>query len=209
MSYLKTISRLSAQDNLGGLVKIQVIRKDDVVSIPDPVDGIIYGDIEFQEGAGFVTWDVTLETSKISTDDHSGKEGSSKTNRLPFSVPKNRADIRSMFLKAEDDEFIVLFKDASTGKTRIFGQLEAPVRFRFNHDSGDTFSSGNRYQGEFFYTGPDNIYEYDGTIPAAPPGAAPAIVKWADGTVIATLYPGDILIVDSEFAHEFQLIQAP
>ncbi len=45
MSYLKNITRAYGTSNLGGLLTIQVARKDDIESIPEPVNGVVYGDI--------------------------------------------------------------------------------------------------------------------------------------------------------------------
>lgn len=197
MGYLKPIKRLSAVDNKGSVLQLQIARKADVLSISDPVAGVVYGDIVFQPGKGWVQWDTTIETPGTDTKGVSSREGSSKSNILKFQVPKDRADLRSMFESACLDEFIILYKDGN-GIIKLFGLLYMPVRFQFNHTSGTRFADKNGYDAEFYYDGPDNMYEYNGAISAAPAGPAPSIVKY-NGSAIASLAPGEILNIISDF----------
>jgi hypothetical protein len=197
MSYLTSIARLSQADNLGGILTIQVARKVDIESMSDPVDGVVFGDITFFPGAGFVTWEVTGESPNANSRSRTSREGASKDNRLSFTVPKDRPELRRMFERAEEDELVVLYKYAN-GKQRIFGLLDAPVQFRFDHESGGSHSDLNHYRCEFYYDGPDNMFEYNGLISAAPAGAAPAVVKY-NGVSIASLSPGEVLNITSEF----------
>jgi len=202
VGYLQSVKRLYAADNLGGVHQLKVCRKADIVEIPNQVAGVIYGDIIFAGGTGFVTWEVTLETSHMQSQGNSTKEGSSKRNSLSFTIPKGRIDLTRMLLKAEDDEFIVLYVE--NGKQKIFGQLHAPVLFGFNHDSGKQASDLNSYQCRFYYDGPDNVFEYEGATPSAPEGPAPAIVMF-NGSAIASLQPGETLNIlsDYEFTEYF------
>jgi hypothetical protein len=195
VSYLQSISR-NTIDNLGGIFSIKVARKADIVSIPAPVAGVVYGDIEFQEGAGFVTWDVTHESASAGSEGKVSREGFSKNNKLPFRIPRGRASLKIMFDQAVEDELIVLYTE--NGKTKIFGLLEAPVKFSYSHKSGEAIADLNRYEGLFYYEGPDNMYEYDGEIELAPGGVVPALVKY-NGDVIASLLPGETLNIISDF----------
>lgn len=204
MSYLSTIARLSSADNLGGLLTIQVARKADIVSIPEPVDGVVYGDITFLPGKGFVTWDTTTETASASSSGRQTREGSSRGNKLPFNIPKDRTGLREMFLAAEDDELIVLYNDAS-GNQRLFGLLDSPVKFRFDHDSGSGHADLNHFACEFYYTGPDNVYSYNGAISTPPAGTAPSIVR-VNGVVVATLAPGQIIDFTTPFTFAFTIV---
>lgn len=203
MSYLKNISRLSAADNLGGVLTIQVARRADVQNIPDPVDGVVYGDIDFLPGKGFVTWEVTLETASADSAGRTSREGSSRSNKLPFVVPKDRADLRAMLEAASEDEFIVLFTSAN-GVQKLFGLPYAPVQFRFSATSGAKVSDLNHYSCEFFYDGPENMFEYDGTVSMAPEGPAPALV-YSNGELIASLSPGQVLNIDTDFDFDFEI----
>lgn len=198
MGYLKNITRFSGADNPGGLTQLQVIRKADVVAIPSPSGNTIYGSITFGAGQGVYTFDVTLESPRIQSKEKTGREGASKTKTLPFSIPKDRDDIRFMLQQMENDEFIVLLKDG-TGRQKIFGQLHAPVLFSFNHDSGAKIADSNNYACQFYYTGPDNEFFYNGTLTAAPAGPAPAIVKF-NGVAIASLAPGETLNINSNYS---------
>lgn len=204
MSYLTSISRLSQADNIGGILTIQVARKVDIESMSDPVDGVVYGDITFFPGAGFATWDVTGESASAQSRSRTSREGPSKGNRLPFVVPRDRPELRRMFELGEEDEFIVVYKYPN-GKQRIFGLIDAPVRFRFDHDSGGSHADLNHYSCEFFYDGPDNMFEYQGAISTAPGGAAPATVT-VNGLAVASLQPGETINFDTDFDFDFQIV---
>jgi hypothetical protein len=197
MSYLGNITRLSGATNLGGVLTLLVARKDDVESIPEPSQGTIFGDITMKAGKQFYSWEVTTESPRTRSDSRSTREGATKRNALNFTIPKDRADIKNQLDQAEDDEFILIFTDAN-GKTKIFGLLDTPVKFEFDHDSGAAFSNLNAYDCRFYYEGPDNLYHYDGTLPTAPVGTAPAIVRY-NGVAIASLAPGETLNIISDF----------
>lgn len=204
MSYLVDIARLSQSDNLGGILTIQVARKVDISSMSDPVDGVVFGEITFFAGTGFVSWEVTSESPSANTRSRSTREGPSKDNRLTFVVPKDRPELRRMFELAEEDELVVLYKYAN-GKQRIFGLLDAPVKFRFDHESGGSHADLNHYRCEFYYDGPDNMFEYNGAISAAPEGAAPVIVR-VNGVVVAVGQSGDIIDFDTDFEFDFEIV---
>lgn len=206
MGYVQAIKRLYKADNLGGLQQLQVCRKADIVAIPDPSAGTIYGNITFAAGAGFVPWEVSLETGYIQSQDVNTKEGASKRNVLAFTIPKGRADLREMFLRMEADEFIVLFME--NGKQKIFGQLHAPVLFSFSHESGKQFSDLNAYTARFYYDGPDNVFDYNGAVGTPPTGPAPALVKF-NGATIASLQPGETLEILSDYSFSSYFTTTP
>lgn len=189
---------------MGGLLSIQVARTADIESIPEPVNGIVYGTIVFKPEKGFVTWLVTDESANADSDNRASREGSVKLNRLPFSIPKGNAAMRDMLEQASDDEFIILYKDAN-GKQWLFGLLYAPVEFEYSYNSGTARADKNAYTCRFFYDGPDNYFEYNGALAIAPAGPAPAIVI-VNGEVIATLSPGETLSLDSDFDFTFQVL---
>ncbi len=203
MGYLSNINRFSVADNIGGILDIQVARKSDILNIPAPVAGIVYGDITFTGDAGFVTWQVTANTPGTNSNSKQSNQGTSKGNRLKFSVPKDRASLRTMFELASEDELIVLYQDAN-GQQKIFGLLESPVQFRFSHASGDNPGSKNGYDCEFYFDGPENMFEYNGAVAVAPAGPAPAVIKFGTtaetAVAIASLQPGEVLTILSDYS---------
>jgi hypothetical protein len=205
MGYIKPIKRLSATDNKGSILQLLIARKVEVVSIPDPIRGVITGDIVFAAGCGFTRWDVTLETARIKSNGKQTREGVTRSNPLTFSVPKDNAIARYQFLVAEADEFIVCFTDGN-GSRKLYGTLDSPVRFTFDHDGGGRFADGNKYDCQFYYDGPDNIYFYSGNITDTPPGTESSRVEFANGDLISLLSPTDVLIVTSDYAHTFSVI---
>jgi hypothetical protein len=206
VSYLKNISPFRGVSNLAGIYDIRVAIKSTILSMAEPIAGVVYGDIAFLEGHGFYTWAVTIETPGTNSEAIISREGTARGNRIRFSIPKDRADLRHMFDLASDDEFIVLYKD-NNGKQHVFGLPYAPVRFRSNHNSGTEHSNKNGYDCEFYYDGPENMFEYNGAVTVAPGSGAPALVR-VNGVVIAQLSPGEILDIDSDFDFDYEIIGA-
>ena len=203
MSYLQNIDTFSG-DNLGSLLELKVIRKDDIDSIPDPSDGVIYGDITLKAGKAWVLWSVTKNIPRHRASGKSSMEGDYESNILSFIIPKDRADIRRMLELTREDELVVLFKDAN-GQWKVFGSLEDPVRFRYSHDSGGSASNRNAYSCEFYAEGLANSWFYNGAVGSPPVGALPAIVKKDDGTVLASLSPGQTFIITSGFSFGYRI----
>ncbi|MCZ8021205.1 MAG: hypothetical protein O9302_00300 [Cyclobacteriaceae bacterium] len=198
MSYLKNIARLSRKDNLGGLVDLRVCRKSDIASLPDAVNGAVYGNIVLKPGAiGFVNWQATMETPNMQSRGQRSREGESKRNQLRLSIPVDNPEVRQQLELATGDEFILLFTD-SLGKQKIGGTLDAPFLFTFDHDSGSRMADGSFYNASFFYDGPDNIFFYNGTDPAPPATVGSAVVYFNDAP-IAVLTAGQELRIYSEF----------
>lgn len=176
---------------------MKVCRKADIASIPDPVGSEIFGDITFNGAGAFFLWEVTLSSARIQNPTTQTTEGATKKNTLPFSIPKDRSDLRDMFRMMEEDEFIVLFVE--NGRQKIFGTLEKPVKFIASHDSGADIGDKNAIACQFYYSGPDNIFFYSGTGGVPPAGPAPSIVKF-NGTTIASLAPGETLNINSDYS---------
>ena len=197
VSYLQNISSLY-NDNLGGLIDLKVVRKADVLSIPDPVNGVVYGNITFKPGiTGFVVWAATLDTANMESRGGRTREGERKDNRLRVQIPKDNAALRFMLEQATKDEFILLYKDAA-GNQKLAGLLHAPMRFTFDHSSGSSFADGNFFTGLFYFEGPDNTYFYNGTAGSPPVGPAPVVVYYNDAA-IAVLTAGQELRLYSDF----------
>ena len=203
MSYLQNIDSFSG-DNLGSLLELKVIRKDEIDSMPAPSDGVIYGDIELKAGKAWATWNVTRSTPRHRASSKSSMEGDYESANLNFMIPKDQASVRRMLELAQEDEHVVLFKDAN-GQQKVFGNLDNPVRFRFSHDSGAAHSQRNAYSCEFFSEGTTNSWFYNGTIAAPPSGTPPALVKRDDGTVLASLSPGQTFTITSAFSIDFDI----
>jgi hypothetical protein len=183
---------------MGGVLKLQVVRKADVKIIPQPVSGIIYGALQLNEGASTYNWAVSYQSAGITSVSSQKREGISKESELVFFVTGDSEDLRSMFETASLDEFIVLFQYPNTVQ-KIFGTIQAPVQFAFDHDSGTSTAARHGYTCRFFYSGPDNSFFYRADMPAAPTGPAPSVVEFND-VVIAILQPGEKLKITSDYS---------
>lgn len=197
MAYLSNIDRIAPGGQLGGVITIDLVRKADVLSMPSPQSGAINGAVVLKAGASFVRWLVKQRSSGIASAARITREGAAKDNRLSFFISLDREEVRAMLELAEHDEFIVIYKYAN-GKLKIFGTLEAPVLFEFSHNSGNAPAEQNGNNCSFYYNGPDNTYFYNATAPTITPGTAPAIVNF-NGAPIASLAPGQVLNIESEF----------
>lgn len=194
MGYLQSVARLSQEDNLGGLLQLKVARKADISALPDPIGGTIYGDIIFVGSAGWVSWDVTL-TPRLQSNEQLAPEGDNVSKNIEFIIAKDRPGLRHMLTLMKRDEFVVLVKDGS-GRQKVVGMPYAPLQFTFRHDTGQ-IGDRNQYACKFYYDGPDNEYFYAGAV-TPPSGVATATVSF-NGSVIASLEPGQTLNIESEF----------
>lgn len=199
MGYLQNISRQPSGGKMGGILTIDVVRKSDVESIPAPVNGTVSGAVVLKAGAAWSRWITGYQSAAITTTARTSREGPSKASELPFILPLDRAGVRYMLQLAERDEFIVVYKDA-TGKQKIFGTLQAPVRFEFDHATGQTNTDTNKNNCRFFYQGPDNTYFYDAAAIVPGAGPAPAVVLF-NGVAIASLQPGETLNILSDYSY--------
>lgn len=197
VSYLQNINSLYS-DNLGGLIDLKIIRKADVLSIPEPVGDTVYGTIAFKAGVtGFSIWKATYNSAGVESRGQRTREGEKKDTRLKVLLPKDAPGIRYMLEQATADEFILLFTDGN-GKQKIAGLLHTPLRFSFDHRSGSSNADGNFYEGVFFYEGPDNTYFYSGSAGTPPIGPANSIVYFND-VAIGVLSPGQEFRIYSDF----------
>lgn len=185
---------------------MQIARKADIATMQEPSNGTIYGNITFNAGAGWVPWEVTL-TPRLSSTDQLTREGLNMGKSVDFIIAKDRPGLRHMLQLMERDEFILLIKDGS-GRNKIVGQLHAPMRFSFRHDTGQ-LGDRNQYQCRFYFTGPDNEYFYNGTVAEPPVGPPPCLVKWKypgqtdeQAALVAVLTPGTTMIITSEFGYQ-------
>lgn len=199
MTYLSDITRLS-KPNMGGLTILQVARAADILSMTEPVNGVIYSAINFQAGTGFNIWYAADQTMSMVSDDRNTTEGKYKANQLPFFIAKDRPEIKAQLDKAEQDEFVVLYKDAN-GKIKLFGTKDKPVSFIYSYSTDETRAGRNGYSCRFYYDGPDNVNFYNAAIASAPVGIAPIIIQW-NGATILSAQPGVVSVVN--FISEFE-----
>lgn len=209
MSYLQNITRYKGIDNLGGIIDIRVARKSEIVSIPEPVNGIIYGEPVLAAGKSFVQWIATPESPKIKSNAKLSREGTARTNSIEFIVPRDRPELQQMFAQASEDEFILLYRYPNA-TWKLFGSIDCPVQFEYDHDSGSAYADRNEYGCRFYYEGPDNRYFYNySSIPGdpatAPPGPAPVVVR-VNGQVVASLTPGQSIDFDTDFEFDFLIV---
>lgn len=203
MSYLQNIDAITG-DNLGSLLDLRVARVADVESIPAPSNGVIYGDIALKSGKGWASWRVTRNTPRHRTTPRNAMEGEYESASLEFTMAQDRPFVRNMLRQSQGDEHIVLYKDAN-GKWKVFGSISEPVRFRYSHDSGSAIAQRNAYSCEFYADGASNSWFYNGEIAVAPAGALPAIVRKGDGTILASLQPGQTFVITSGFSFGFRI----
>lgn len=197
MGYLKNIDHPAPGARLGGIVTIEVVRKAEVTSIPNPVNGVVGGPVVLNAGASWTRWIVNQQTALGKRDAASSKEGVSKTNRLSFFIPLDRDEVTAMLDLAENDEFILVCKYPD-GTKKIWGTLETPMLFEYSHTTGAQFTDKNGNNCSFYYQGPNNVFFYDAENVIAA-GPQPVIVKF-NGVAIASLGPGQTLNILSDYS---------
>jgi hypothetical protein len=203
MSYLQDIDAMGT-DNLGGVTELRVARTADIESMPEPVHGVMYGDITFKAGKGWALWKVTQTSARFAGQARNSQEHVWKDNSLAFVIAKDRVAVRRMLDLAQEDTLVALYKDGN-GAVKVYGSLDEPVRFRYTAQSGAGPGQRNEYACELWSEGADNTWFYNGDIESAPAGTPPAIVRLGDGTLLATLAPGETFVITSGFTFGFRI----
>lgn len=203
MDYLGNID-YAVGTNMGSVLELRVALLEDLTSEPQSKGDTLYGDYAFKPGKSFVTWKVATQRIDMESDGKETREGTTHKNDLKFIIPRDQPIIRHMLELADDDEFIVGYKDAN-GYQRIFGRMDRPVSFIHKRSTGRTSGDFNGFECEFYYEGQKNDYFYNQALPAPPAGLAPAIVT-VNGEVVASLSPGQSINFDSDFDFGFEII---
>jgi hypothetical protein len=196
-----------SNDNLGSVYSLRVARVQDIAAIPDPVDGIVAENITFLGGSGFFSWYFTSETGQVRIRNRQSQEGPRITSELSGFIPRRDAQLQQLMDYCRNHHFVLLIRQGD-GKDHLFGSLEQPLRFEVDFETGQNPSSRPGYAFRFFTEGVDVLNRYSGSVTIPGAGQNPAIVRWDDGELIATLNPGETLEVSSGFSHDFNLISA-
>lgn len=203
MDYLVAINYPSGA-NVGSVIDIKVALLSDIVAEPTAQGDTLYGSFEFVPGKGFVTWKVASQRANMDSDGKESDEGISRKSSLNFIIPKDQQSIRHMLDQADDDLFIVSYKDAN-GNQRVYGRKDQPVSFIHKRTTGKNTSDLNGYECEFYFDGPQNDFFYNDSLPSPPPGIAPAVVS-VNGSIVASLGPGESINFDTDFDFDFEIV---
>lgn len=205
MNYLQSIARNSAE-NLGGIMHLRVCPVGGISTMPQAVGDTVYGDIVFNAGYSWALWQVKSNDAGLRDRVKDSEEGLYSSYSLPFFVPGDKAGWKKLFEQMHDDAFVILVSDHNNNQL-IVGSLDAPVRFKSEFDTGNSISGLRGYTCEFYSDGGAPVYAYAGNIaaPVDDGSTPPAIVRKGDGTVLATLQPGQVFTITSGFSFGFRI----
>jgi hypothetical protein len=135
--------------NPGGVVSLYLIEADQVVSIPEPVNGTIPVDIIVEAGSGFKKFEFAPGTCKLS---HPavGEDGSASFDTLIDVVLDGDDDVRfELFNQMLNGRFIAIV-DNSSKNMKVVGTLRAPLLLRqVGYDGGADNPERNGFTFQF------------------------------------------------------------
>lgn len=195
MSYLQPFL-LPELDNSPGIIQIRIARVDDIQLFPRAIGGKLIGDIVFQPGTGFVTWQVIHSSGSFVASSMESSEGVGKNQRVTFTLP-GRSTQEIMLDLMERDRFVLYYLDTNL-RPVVLGTKERPLTFRYTTGTGSIRSGRNQFDCLFFSESQDNKAEYNGAITESDPKV---IIRYHNrhGEVIAELGAGESITFDGEF----------
>lgn len=152
--------------NPGGLTPtLWVVRKKDVVSIPDATAGVISGDVVLVEGKVAVPWDFAIDTGEAK-DETAGVVSSPVINgSVDFNIARRKAATNTVLDSTLGQACIVFWKERN-GETKMIGDLEQGAYLGWKGTSGKKGADVNGKDCTFTREGMTHSpYTYTGTLP--------------------------------------------
>lgn len=195
MSYLQPFL-LPELDNSPGIIQLRIARVDDIQIFPRAIGGKLIGDIVFQPGTGFVTWQVIHSSGSFVASSLESSEGVGKNQRVTFTLP-GRSTQEIMLDLMERDRFVLYYLDTNL-RPVVLGTKERPLTFRYTTGTGTIRSGRNQFDCLFLSESQDNKAEYNGAINDYRPLL---LVRYdsMQGEILASAAEGETLVFDSDF----------
>jgi len=158
-NYLTDLT-FEGENNMGGLLRLELISSVMVEEVPFPINGKVLEPIVLKNDASIKSWYIIPQTGQFTNRQTEGMEGPGRGKELNFAFPKDQALSYEEKLKASHDSFIIIYTDMN-GLKRIWGDPFFPVFFSFDQDSGRVNADRNGYTCKFYDDAPDNLFVYD------------------------------------------------
>lgn len=202
-------------DNLGGLSLFYYADADDIAYIPAAINGIISDDILMKEGKVFYAFRATQGTLGFSEPMKENRIGSLYSPEFKGFVPKDTPQLQQAFAEITGRRLVILYRD-NNGQWKLVSSKAYWLTFERSLDTGTAASSRNglgfSFKGDTpeaapFYTGAFTVSETGIISPPVVPvnGGVCRIIR-GDGLLLATLTPGQDLIIESGFSFGFRII---
>jgi hypothetical protein len=135
-------------ENMGGCLSFRFAPYEDVLSFPTAVNGVITSPVIFKPGKGFLTGYASPGSLSLDQDQKDTPAGPAYTVLAKAFYPGSSADAASLFAEMAWHRYILEITDAS-GKLRLAGTPETPLRFIHRHKTGSLAADRSGYETEF------------------------------------------------------------
>ena len=118
-----------ACDNAGGIVKLQIIACDAILSVPLDIDSVITSAITLQVGASWATFKVTKKFIQFQeSQETDNKHGDYFSQNLVFSIAKDDSS-RTELRKVLRNNYVAVLYTDTNGLTKFIPKLKIAADF--------------------------------------------------------------------------------
>lgn len=203
MTLINNFDSLQNADNASGAPWFQVVKPEDVATIPDVVLDQIGTAITLNSGATAFNIMATVGTVQWSETPQTVDGRLQYRSVFSFVIPKDRADVLNYAQHLNNRGVIAIVRDAN-GQSRLMGTVDEPATFRMaSRTLGNTDGQRNEHLYEIVLTSPKPVpfYQVSAHLPA-PSGSCPPAASLEvaldddapeyDQTITITATPTDI-----------------
>ncbi|MDJ1472854.1 hypothetical protein [Xanthocytophaga flava] len=211
---MKNINQLPG-DNLGGVESFFYADADEIEYIGAPINGVISPDIIMKSGKVFYSFRPSQGTLGFKEQQNDTKAGPIFTQELKGYVPRDSADLQSALLDLYGRRLVVIYRD-NNGLLKLVGDKDFYLTFEADLDTGTNPTNRNGISFTLKGTSPKAAPFYGGSFtvsesgiispPVKPPVDGVCQIFRADGQVLATLLPGQNVILKSAFSFDLDIV---
>lgn len=147
------------EDNLGGVIRFNIVRVSDVQSIDNAISHKINSPIVLKTGKRWYCGYGTMATLSYAEPEESSSAGPLYKRVFSGFFPKDDAEIDLLFAEMRNDRFIIDYTD-SNGLRKIIGSLAEPLRFTSSLNTKQQTSELAGHSFTFYGDGTHKAYVY-------------------------------------------------
>jgi hypothetical protein len=144
MSSITSIAK-ACGTNVGGLRYLQVVDVEDILSIPDAIDGIIQSAISLKSGVDLAVIGFPQGTGEFTESTKDADSGQVKTSKIRVELPKDAVELGEWANTFDEREVVAIYMDEN-GVAVIVGDLDRPLSIKINRNIGRRPSDKNYYE---------------------------------------------------------------
>lgn len=133
---------ISCGTNVGGLRHLQLVRVEDVISIPAAVNSIVATAISLRAGATMATIQFPPQSADFSEKEKESDIGAIINAQIRCDIPKDAPELGKWANDNLEAEVIAIYADGN-GTPVIVGDLERPLQLHVSRGTGRKYADKN------------------------------------------------------------------